>query len=160
MQLTFHFILFPHLVKSAGLCRCKVEMGKGNDGLEGKSRQHAASQIQGEGKKSDRPGTAGWLQAGMSYRCHSFDSYVVKRVAGEWWGRILQWYLSLSLILFMELARTGDTRRGKTARCLQLMGSEMTIANLLECSDQRVSHLCFLVILQSLSCNGMLVLIC
>lgn len=112
-QLTFHFILFPHLVKSAGLCRCKVEMGKGNDGLEGKSRQHAASQIQGEGKKSDRPGTAGWLQAGMSYRCHSFDSYVVKRVAGEWWGRILQWYLSLSLILFMELARTGDTRRGK-----------------------------------------------
>ena len=61
-------------------------MGKGNDGLEGKSRQHAASQIQGEGKKSDRPGTAGWLQAGMSYCCHSFDSYVVKRAAGELGG--------------------------------------------------------------------------
>lgn len=35
----FPFNLFPHLVKSAGLCRCKVEMGKGNDGLEGKLRQ-------------------------------------------------------------------------------------------------------------------------
>lgn len=61
-QLAFHFNLLSHLVKSAGLCRCEVEMGNGNDGLEGKSRQHAASQFGGEGKKSDCPGTAGWLR--------------------------------------------------------------------------------------------------
>lgn len=58
-QLPFNFNLFSHLVKSAGLCRSKVEMGKGNDGLEGKLRQHAASQFGGEGKKSDCPGTGG-----------------------------------------------------------------------------------------------------
>lgn len=50
------------MVKSAGLCRAKVEMGKGNDGLEGTLKQHAASQFGGEWKKSDCPGTAGWLR--------------------------------------------------------------------------------------------------
>lgn len=62
-QLAFHFNLFSHLVRSAGLCRGKVEMGKGSDGLEGKSRQHAAAQTGGEKtRKSDCPGTAGWLR--------------------------------------------------------------------------------------------------
>lgn len=61
-QCALHFNLVSHVVKSAGFCRTKVEMGKGNDILEGKLRQHVASQLGGEGKKSDCPGTAGWLR--------------------------------------------------------------------------------------------------
>lgn len=80
----FHFNLFSHSVKSAGLCRSKVEMGKGNDGLEGKSRQHAASQIGEErGRRAIAQGLLAGSDADMSYCCHSFDSYVVKMVAGE-----------------------------------------------------------------------------
>lgn len=78
---------------------------------------------------------------------------------------IWQWYLSLTLILFTVLASSGDSQRENTTRCLQLVGSEMTIASCWNESGQCVWHLCILVILYifqllSLRCHGMLWLFC
>lgn len=55
MQVTSHFNIFSHLVRSAGPCRSKVEMEKGNDGLEGKLRQHAASRFRKRGEEEQLP---------------------------------------------------------------------------------------------------------
>lgn len=79
-QTTNCFNPFPHLVKSAGLCRCEVEIGEGNDGLEEKLRQHAeAERLLGDRQPCGRLPA----HADTSYWCHSLDSFVVKVVTGE-----------------------------------------------------------------------------
>lgn len=99
-QKTNCFNPFPHLVKSAGLCRCEVEIGEGNDGLEGKLRQHVeAERLFGDRQPCGRLP----VHADMSYWCHSLDSFVVKVVAGEL-ERTLQSYLCLTLISFILLS--------------------------------------------------------
>lgn len=85
-------------------------MGKGNDGLEGKWRQRAASLLRGEGRKSDCPETAG-CDANVSSCCHSLDSFVVKMAAGERGEGIQRRFLSLTFILLLSRARTSDGQK-------------------------------------------------
>lgn len=75
----FQFESFPTWSRVQASVDVRWEMGKGNDGLEGKLRQRAASRFGGGGKNR---AVAQGLPA-VSYCCHSLGSFVVKMVAAE-----------------------------------------------------------------------------
>lgn len=132
------------MVKSAGPCRSKVEMGKGNDGLEGKLKQHAASQLWGEREgEEERLPRDRWLAETQT--CPTVVIHLIhmslKRLLVNEEERIQQWHLLLTLILIIALASTGDSPRENTTRCLQPLCSGRTKADLYKCSGQHVSHI-------------------